>query len=212
MSFKNLKFLILIGVLLIIFTISACAAHNNSNDEVSEPASSKIIETETSTVSDPSSNVEPTMTPSIEEEQEEASSEIEYKPIEETSVESEEEQYVSEIDNTYNDNFDYELDLLARTIYQESGICGEYCQWLVGSTVLNLADERGGIEAVVFDYDIFNVAYSLYDDTPSELSYSVARRLMSGDRDYYVKAFRTDYFHSFGTPYTSVDNIYFSTY
>lgn len=112
-----------------------------------------------------------------------------------------------------NDEYsDYELDLLARTIYQESGICGEYCQWLVGSTVLNLADERGGIENVVFDYNTFNVAYILYDCTPSDLSYSVAERLMSGDRDYNVKAFRSDYYHDFGTPYTYVDNMYFSVY
>lgn len=111
-----------------------------------------------------------------------------------------------------NDVSEYELDLLARTIYQEAGSCGEYCQWLVGSTVLNLADERGGIEVVVFDYNTFNVAYSLYNATPSDLSYSVASRLLSGDRDYCVKAFRTSYYHDFGTPYISVDNVYFSTY
>lgn len=107
---------------------------------------------------------------------------------------------------------EYELDLVARTVFQEVGTCGEYCQWLVASTVLNLADEYGGIENVVFDYDKFNVAYVLYKDTPSELSYSVARRVASGDRDYNVKAFRRDYYHSFGTPYISVGNIYFSTY
>ena len=108
---------------------------------------------------------------------------------------------------------EYELDLVARTVFQESGTCGEYCQWLVASTVLNLADEYGGIENVVFDYDKFNVAYVLYKDTPSELSYSVARRVLSGDRDYNVKAFRSDYYHTdFGTPYISVGNVYFSTY
>ena len=106
----------------------------------------------------------------------------------------------------------YEYDLLARTIYQESGICGEYCQWLVGSTVLNLADRRGGIENVVFDYNTFNVAYILFDATPSDLSYSVARRLISGDRDYNVMAFRDSYYHNFGEPYASVDNMYFSVY
>lgn len=106
---------------------------------------------------------------------------------------------------------EYEYDLLARTIYQESGICSEYCQWLVGSAVLNLADERGGIENVVFDYNTFNVAYILYDCTPSELSYMVAERLLTGDRDYNVKYFRTDYYHGFGTPYQNVDNVYFST-
>lgn len=114
--------------------------------------------------------------------------------------------------NNYESYSDYEYDLVARTIYQEAGGCSEYCQWLVGSTVLNLADDRGGIENVVFDYNTFNVAYVLYDATPSDLSYAVAKRVLSGDRDYYVKAFRTDYYHSFGTPYTCVDNVYFSVY
>ena len=107
---------------------------------------------------------------------------------------------------------EYYIDLLARTIYQEAGNCSEYCQWLVGSTVMNLADIHGGIENVVFDYNKFNVAYKLYDATPSDLSYSVANRVLIGDRDYSVKAFRTDYYHSFGTPYVDVDNMYFSTY
>jgi hypothetical protein len=105
----------------------------------------------------------------------------------------------------------YHYDLLARAIYQESGSCGEYCQWLVGSAILNLADERGGIENVVFDYDTLNVAYVLYDATPSDLSYSVAKQLLCGNRDFVVKYFRTSHYHGFGTPYTSVDNVYFST-
>ena len=114
--------------------------------------------------------------------------------------------------DSIDDVSEYELDLVARTIYQEAGICGEYCQWLVGSTILNLADECGGVENVVFDYDKFNVAYVLYSATPSDSSYAVARRVLSGDRDYNVKAFRNNYYHDFGTPYTSVDNVYFSTY
>lgn len=113
--------------------------------------------------------------------------------------------------NNYESYSEYEYDLVARTIYQEVGGCSEDCQWLVGSTILNLADERGGIENVVFDYNTFNVAYVLYDCTPSELSYKVATRVLSGDRDYNVKYFRTDYYHGFGTPYTNVDNVYFST-
>lgn len=105
----------------------------------------------------------------------------------------------------------YHYDILARAIYQESGSCSEYCQWLVGSAILNLADERGGIENVVFDYNTINVAYVLYDTTPSDLSYLISEQLLCGNRDYNVKYFRTDYYHSFGTPYINVDNVYFST-
>ena len=112
-------------------------------------------------------------------------------------------------ESTYADD---ELDLVARTVYLEAGDCGEYCQWLVGSTILNLAERNGGIGNVVNDYNLFNVAPFLYDCTPSDLSYEVANRVLSGDRDYNVMAFRMDYYHDFGQPYTSVDNTYFSTY
>lgn len=111
-----------------------------------------------------------------------------------------------------DNNSDTNIDLLARIIYFESGSCSEYCQWLVGSTAMNLANEYGSLETVAFNYDIFNVANILYSDTTSSLSYSVATRIINGDRDVNVRAFRTDYYHSFGSPYTNVDNVYFSSY
>lgn len=119
--------------------------------------------------------------------------------------------YCSGVSTFDESNMDYYHDLLARAIYCESGGCSEYCQWLVGSAILNLADERGGIENVVFDYNTINVAYILYDYTPSDLSYGIAKKLLDGNRDYQVKYFRTNYYHGFGTPYTNVDNVYFST-
>lgn len=118
---------------------------------------------------------------------------------------------ITKSNNTYNTSSD-EVDLLARVIYCEAGNCSEYCQWLVGSTAMNLADSNGGLRAVAFDYNTFNVAGILYTRDPSELSYSVAQRILSGDRDYNVKAFRMSYYHSFGTPYAVVDNVYFSSY
>lgn len=111
-----------------------------------------------------------------------------------------------------DNNSDTNIDLLARIIYFEAGSCSEYCQWLVGSTAMNLANEYGSLETVAFNYDIFNVANILYTDTPSNLSYSVATRIINGDRDINVRAFRTDYYHSFGSPYTNVDNVYFISY
>lgn len=104
------------------------------------------------------------------------------------------------------------VDLVARTIYCEAGSCSEECQWLVGSTILNLAEDNGGVENVVSNNNIFNVSNILYTKTPSDLSYKVANRVLSGDRDYNVYAFRTDYYHDFGKPYTCIDNVYFSSY
>lgn len=103
---------------------------------------------------------------------------------------------------------------IARVICMEAGNCSEECQWLVGSTALNLADRYNGgnIEATVTDPNIFAVAGYFYLREPSVQNWAVADRVLSGDRDYQVMAFRTDYYHSFGTPYTVVDNVYFSTY
>lgn len=151
---------------------------------------------------------EPTETIVIVENKEEIESYSEIEKYIEAETEPAEENGNIVTDN----NSDTNIDLLARIIYFESGSCSEYCQWLVGSTAMNLANEYGSLETVAFDYDIFNVANILYTDTPSNLSYSVATRIINGDRDVNVRAFRTDYYHSFGSPYTNVDNVYFSNY
>lgn len=151
---------------------------------------------------------EPTETIVIVENKEEIESYSEIEKYIEAETEPAEENGNIVTDN----NSDTNIDLLARIIYFESGSCSEYCQWLVGSTAMNLANEYGSLETVAFDYDIFNVANILYTDTPSNLSYSVATRIINGDRDVNVRAFRTDYYHSFGSPYTNVDNVYFSSY
>lgn len=138
-------------------------------------------------------------------------------PYEETKCLTADEEFLDEdYEDSCDETYDYcesiDTDLLARVIYCESGICSEYCQWLVGSVAMNLAEEYGSLESVAFNYNIFNVANILYTREPSELSYSVAERIVSGDRNTAVKAFRTDYYHSFGQPYESVDNVYFTVY
>lgn len=118
------------------------------------------------------------------------------------------EMFVTE--STYNYSGDVEL--LASVIYLESGSCSEYCQWLVGSAIMNLADANGGLDVVAHDYNMFEVAPDVDSCEPSELSTSVAQRVLSGDRDYAVNAFREGYYHEWATPYTNVDNVYFSTF
>ena len=195
---------VIVALVVVLVTIGVVGTVNYSNTSTPDEA---VIETSppttiaiATTVCPTTICVETTVEPTVE-------------VVEENTQEDVDEYYEEpESNNYYSNPSDYELDLLARTIYQEAGICSEYCQWLVGSTVLNLADERGGLESVVFDYNTFNVAYVLYDAEPSDLSYSVASRLLSGDRDCNVKAFRMDYYHNFGMPYTNVDGVYFSTY
>lgn len=115
-----------------------------------------------------------------------------------------------------NETYNYcdDTDLLARLIYLEAGSCSENCQWLVGSAAMNLADAYGGLSNVAYNPDKFSVADSIDYCDPSPESYEVAARVLSGDRDYAVNAFRTDYFHEWADPYIAMeeDNVYFSTY
>jgi hypothetical protein len=208
----NLVLMLILAIIAITTTTIVYAASSSDTSTPDEAAhTTAYVETTTAHATEAVTTVESTTEP-VTDVVETKPHKTEDTDVEESAPPIAESNKAPEEHNESSNHSDYELDLLARTIYQEAGICSEYCQWLVGSTVLNLADERGGIEAVVFDYNTFNVSYKLYNATPSNLSYSVASRLLSGDRDYRVKAFRTDYYHSFGTPYTSTDNVYFSTY
>lgn len=107
---------------------------------------------------------------------------------------------------------DYDRELLARVIYLEAGGCSAECQRLVGSATLNLADMYGSLEAVAYDPNKFAVAGDIGGCSPDSLSYEMADALIAGNRNSEVMAFRAGYYHDFGSPYTSIDNVYFSTY
>lgn len=218
--------ILVIGVAIV---ISACAESYLEPNTVEETISSTQVEvttcvatSDTATKDEETTNStesEPTLTPATEVPTEELvePTEIEdteeYREYGEQSYEVDPADYEvveSDEDETYN--YFGDTDLLAKVIYLEAGDCSEYCQWLVGSTAMNLADEYGSLSAVAYNYNIFNVSYQLDSCEPSSLSYSVAERILSGDRDYNVKAFRDGCYHSFGTPYESVDGVYFSTY
>ena len=117
--------------------------------------------------------------------------------------------------NDTNNLYQYtDTELLAKLIYTEAGSCGEYCQWLVGSTIMNLADLYDGLQNIAYDstkFDSYTIN-KLNSCVPSDLSIKVANRILSGDRDTIPMAFRMGYYHNFGMPYTNVDNVYFSTF
>ena len=220
-----------VAVLSLLIVLSGCGRYINSTKN--PPKANKInfvstydtvqrksveeITIEKTTISTAETTIskvetKPTETIVVAESKEEIESYSEIEKYIEAETELTEES-AEEAENIVTDNnSNTNIDLLARIIYFESGSCSEYCQWLVGSTAMNLANEYGSLETVAFNYDIFNVANILYTDTPSSLSYSVATRIINGDRDINVRAFRTDYYHSFGSPYTNVDNVYFSSY
>lgn len=173
--------------------------------------------------------VAPTQAPTVASTQpptelpEETHADIEYHPeVEEDKEETEYEQpqaydndsadkHDNGSDNSstkgYNDD---DVSLLARVLWAEVGGCSRECQRLVASTVLNLADYMSGGDLSEIVYDT-NVVY-ISNDEPSSQCYEVARAVLAGDRDYNVMAFRSGYYHDFGTPYTNIDDVYFSTF
>lgn len=117
----------------------------------------------------------------------------------------------SDSDGTFQDSpLRDDVDLLARVIWAEAGNCSEECQWLVASATMNLADYIGDgtLESIVFDTSVVYIS----NDTPSSMCYRVAARVIAGDRDYNVFAFRTNHYHDFGTPYKAIDNVFFSAF
>lgn len=108
-----------------------------------------------------------------------------------------------------------EKDLLMRSLYREAGSTGFWCQVYVCSATLNLWKSEYShlsLEGMLTNYNIYETAYTLSSVTSSEKSYvkDATEYVLNGGKVPYVKYFRTDYYHSFGTPVTSIENVYFS--
>ena len=107
----------------------------------------------------------------------------------------------------------YDFDLLALTVQAEGYTMGYTGMRYITSSIINLARDRGcsidevitsGAYTVVNDGTIWK--QTLYDDTIR----AVEHELYIGQIDTEIKYFRTDHFHSFGTPCFSWGNVYFS--
>ena len=227
----------ILAFLMIIFIMfSAAITINGTCPEkyiVSTPDSVATVDEATpDSVSTPSEAIKPTNSPTIAPTEQPTNKPIEdstYSPPVEEPQNSNTEEYNQDDGKEYdvaeeteeseqiyeNPSFsDSDRKIVAQLIMAESGNCSIECLWLTGSVLLNLADRyhNGDIEATAKDSSIFDVVNILDSVIPSQDCWDTADRLLSGDRDYNVMAFRTDYYHSFGTPYTNVDNVYFSTY
>ena len=108
-----------------------------------------------------------------------------------------------------------EKDLLMRSLYREAGSTGFWCQVYVCSATLNLWKSQYShlsLEEMLTNYNIYETAYTLSSVTSKEKSYvkDATEYVLNGGKVPNVKYFRTDYYHSFGTPVTSIENVYFS--
>lgn len=107
----------------------------------------------------------------------------------------------------------YDFNLLARTVQAEGYTLGYTGMRYITSSIINLARDRGcSIDDVIYSgaYTVVNNGtiwkQTLYDDTIQ----AVEHELYIEQIDTEIKYFRTDHFHSFGTPCFSWGNVYFS--
>ena len=109
----------------------------------------------------------------------------------------------------------HEKDLLMRSLYREAGSTGFWCQVYVCSATLNLWKSEFShltLEGMLTNYNIYETAYTLSSVTSQEKAYvkDATEYVLNGGKIPDIKYFRTDYYHSFGTPVTSIENVYFS--
>lgn len=110
-----------------------------------------------------------------------------------------------------NNKYANEKEILAKLLYCESGGTSWDCQVYTCSAILNLSDYTGrSISNMASDKNLFSVAPWVWSSTPTQTQYKVIDYVLSGGRISGVKWFRTDHYHSFGTPVINIDNVYFS--
>lgn len=113
--------------------------------------------------------------------------------------------------NSKNKNYENEKDILAKLLYCEAGGTSWDCQVYTCSAILNLSDHRGEtISEMASQEWLFSVAPWVWGSTPTQTQYEVIDYVLSGGRVSDVKWFRTNYYHNFGSPVTTIDNVYFS--
>lgn len=111
---------------------------------------------------------------------------------------------------------DEELELMARLVHAEAGNQDLYGRRLVADVILNRVESDSfpnNIHDVIYETNQFSTASYLYSNTntPTEDDYEAVRLELESRVDTEVYFFRTDYYHSFGTPLYIHGDHYFST-
>ena len=105
-----------------------------------------------------------------------------------------------------------EIEILAKLLFCEAGAASWECQVYVCSAILNLSEYTG---RSIWDiaHDINTMAVAPYVDYASPLptQYNIIEYVMEEGKIEGVMFFRTNYYHPFGTPICSIDNVYFSS-
>lgn len=106
---------------------------------------------------------------------------------------------------------DSEREILAKLLYAEAGVCNWQGQVYTCSAILNLSEHsQRSIWEMAHDFNTFSVAHHVDSVTPNSTQYAVIDYVLNGGLVPEICYFRTDYYHSFGTPVCKVDGHYFS--
>lgn len=114
--------------------------------------------------------------------------------------------YFIDTDTEYTEE---EKQLLAQCLYCEAGSTSWEAQVATFSAILNHIDDYDGLW-VLDSVNHFAVAPYYRYCSPLQVQYDVVDYVLSGHRIADIKYFRTSYYHSFGSPMFSIENIYFS--
>lgn len=101
-------------------------------------------------------------------------------------------------------------ELIVRMLYCESGSTSWDCQVATCSAILNLIERKNGDFSILDRTNVFSPAPYYRNVTPMQTQYDVLSYVLSGHLIANVKYFRTNHYHSFGTPMFAIDNVYFS--
>lgn len=109
-----------------------------------------------------------------------------------------------------------EREMLAQLLYLEAGSTSYECQHMVAAVVFNRLSNGWGntLTEVIYAEGQFTPAYLIGTVTPNSTQYEVIDDIIYNGHPYpsNLLCFRADYYFSeWGTPYTSIDNVYFST-
>lgn len=108
-----------------------------------------------------------------------------------------------------------EKEMFATIIFLEGGGESYECQLAIGSVILNrLMNGHWGntLEDVLYAKNQFTPAHRISSTTPRDTQRQVVEQLLTEGTTlpYYVMYFRAWYYFSWATPYTDIDDTYFS--
>ena len=113
----------------------------------------------------------------------------------------------------YMDMSEDDIHELATLVYLEAGVESFECQQGVASVVLNRMTTQGmTLQEVIYQKNQFTPAYLIPTSSPSESTLEAVRTVLATGPTLpeYVTYFRSNYYFSWATPYTSIDRTYFS--